>query len=374
MSTPDWPAVRARFRAPRHGVYLNTASYGPGPDTALEALATATTGWSEGRGDWAEWEQAGERARAGLASLLSTRADRVALIPTVSLGAAQVARSFEGRGDANVVVGRDEFRSNLFPWMALGERGLEVRLVPFRDNGLNPEDVVERIDGKTAVVALSHVQSANGWRIDLEPIAEACRRHGAKLFVDATQSAGAVDFDLGLCDWMACSGYKWLLAPRGTAYLVCSHDEAASIPPLAPGWKTPSEPYGDYYGPPYDPPANGTRYDQALAWPAWVGAPAGLELIGELGIAQVEAHNLDLARSFREGARALGYPVLFGDAHPSPIAALEVENPAGLKRALEAEDIRAAVRDRFLRVAFHLYNDAEDVAAVLDVLGRLRKP
>lgn len=373
MSTPDWPAVRARFRAPKHGVYLNTASYGPAPDTALEALATATEAWSEGRGDWMAWERAGERAREGLARLLRTGPDRVALVPTVSLAAAQVARSFEGRDGDNVVVGREEFRSNLFPWLALERHGLEVRCVPFRDNALEPQDVVERIDGKTAVVAVSHVQSANGWRIDLEPVAEACRRYGAKLFVDATQSAGAVDFDLSLCDWMACSGYKWLLAPRGTAYLVCADEEGLELPPLAPGWKTPGDPYANYYGPPLDPPANASRFDQALAWPAWVGAPGGLELIAELGTSSVEAHDLGLARSFREGARGLGYPVLFGDDHPSPIAALEVEDPKGLANALAANDVRAAVRDRFLRVAFHLYNDESDVEAVLRVLGDLRR-
>lgn len=367
-SEPDWAALRALFPAARRVAYLDTASFGPGPTPVREVLDAHLDAWSEGREGWRAWEAAAERAREGLARLIGARPDSVALLPAVASAAAQVASSLEP--GSNVVVGEQEFRSNLFPWLAQERRGVEVRLVPFRAGRVAAEDLLAATDARTAVLAVSHVQSANGYRVDLPRLVEACAGRATKLFVDATQSAGALRLDVEGIDFVAAAAYKWLLAPRGTAFLYADPRHVAGMTPLQPGWKTPDDPYARYYGPPLEPAPTATRFDVSLAWPCWVGCARSVELILEVGIDAIEERDLALARRFREGLPAIGLAPLFGEAESSQVVGLEVPDPVAVQEALAAERVVAAVRDRYLRASFHFFNDETDVDRILACLAR----
>ena len=369
----DWRAVRELFPCTRHAAYLNTATYGPGPTPVVEAVERSLAEWSEGRGDWLEWERSGEEARRLFAALLDATPDRVALVPTVSAAAAQVAADLptpESGRDA-VVVGELEFRSNFYPWVALERRGFEVRCIPFRDGRVDAGEVTEAVDGRTALVALSSVQSASGFRLPLAPVVEACRKAGSRLYLDATQSVGALQLDTSGVDYVAVSGYKWLFAPRGTSFLCVAREHVEPMQPLAPGWKTPTDPYADYYGPPYDLAPRASRADFSLAWHSWVGAAAGLRLISELGVAAIEERCLSLASRFRSGLAAIGREPLFDGGESSHILALRVGDPDATRRALADAGVVAAVRHGYLRASFALFNDEGDVDRALAALERI---
>lgn len=374
---PDWTTVRALFPAVAERAYLDTASYGPGPAPVLEATRAALEEWSRGLGSWRTWEQHGEGARTRFAALLGTAPANVALVPTVSIAAAQVASLVtDGPRPANVVVGANEFRSNLFPWIALERRGVAVRAVPFRGPRLVAEDLVAAVDGRTALVAVSSVQSATGQRVPLEPLVAACRRHDARLFVDATQEVGALRARLEGVDFLAAAGYKWLLGPRGTGFLYVAPEHVEALAPLAPGWKTPADPYAEYYGPPFAPAGDASRFDQSLAWPCWVGADAALGLLLELGVERIEQRVANLAQLLRRGSAGLGRELPFPPAEHSQIVALEVPDAPRLGRALAERGVVAAVRGGFLRLACHFFNDESDVeravAAIADATGPRR--
>ena len=366
----DWPAVRAQFPVCAERIWLNTATYGPGPRAALEAAQESLAAWAEGRGDWRAWELRGEDARASFARLIGCDAPSVALLPALSVAAAQVASSLEPRPRANLVVGEAEFRSNLFPWLAQRARGIELRVVPSRGGAPRSEDLARAVDGDTLLLAVSAVQSASGQRADLATLSGACREHGARLFVDGTQSVGALATSLEGIDYLAVAGYKWLCAPRGAAFLYAAPEHHASLTPLAPGWKTPADPYAAYYGPPFEPAPDATRCDVSLAWHAWVGAAAALELLLALGPGAIEARALGLAEDFVAGAEALGLRALFPRAERSQIIALEVPDPQAVEASLARARVAAAVRDRWLRVSFHFFNDASDVERTLAALER----
>ena len=87
----DWQRIRSEFPATEGQTWLNTATYGPGPQPVIEAVQRAHDGWATGRGSWTEWEQQAERARERFAKLLGTSPETIALLPTVSAGAGQVA-------------------------------------------------------------------------------------------------------------------------------------------------------------------------------------------------------------------------------------------------------------------------------------------
>jgi len=212
------------------------------------------------------------------------------------------------------------------------------------------------------------VQSANGYRVDLERLSAGLKALPARLFVDATQSLGGLRVPLEGIDFLAAASYKWLLSPRGSAFLYVAPDALEGLYPLQPSWKTPDDPHADYYGGPYEPAARASRLDGSLAWPIWLGTARALELLLEVGLERIEEHNLALAASFAEGLRRIGMEPLFEAHESSPIMALRLPDPAATQERLAAAGVLAAVRSDYLRTSFHLYNNADDVARLLEAL------
>jgi len=187
------------------------------------------------------------------------------------------------------------------------------------------------------------------------------------------QSLGVLRFSIleSEPDFVVAHGYKWLLAPRGAAWLYVRPDRISELEPLAASWKSVSDPYADYYG--QAPLADSARkLDMSLAWFSWIGARAALKLLLSLSRDAVESRALALAREFRDGATDAGFR-LAPMEEPSQIVAVIVPDAEALRSRLARERIIAAVRGRYLRVGFHGFNDRSDVRAALDALrGPLR--
>ncbi len=362
----DFGAFRSLFPALERFVWLNTATVAPGARPVLDALARAEREWEEGRFDWQAWEAEADATRSLFGRLIGAGPSDIALVHSVSEAAATVARSLAG---GRVVVGAREFRSNLFPWLQLRERGLEVVEVPATDGVVRTRALVEAIDERTTLVAVTEVQSANGFRVRLGQIARRAKEVGARLFVSVMQSLGALRFDVrdDAPDFVVSHGYKWLLAPRGAAWLYVRHDRLDELQPLAANWKTVADPYADYYGGPLTLAPGARRLDTSLAWFPWIGAKAALELLLSYDASAIEARCLALARSFRDGARDLGYALVPEEA-PTHIVGVAVTDPEPLRARLAERRVIGAVRGGFLRLGFHAFNDESDVAAALDAL------
>jgi selenocysteine lyase/cysteine desulfurase len=249
-----------------------------------------------------------------------------------------------------LLVPEEEFTSNLFPWMVHADRRVQVVTIP-------ASRLHEAIDARTTVVAFSAVQSASGEVARHDELTARAREHGALVVVDATQACGWLPLAAADSDAFACAGYKWLMAPRGTAFLYLRPELRDRLRPLAAGWFAGRQVHDSYYGPPLRLADDARRFDTSPAWFSWVGAQPALELLERIGVPAVHDHNLGLANRFRAG---LGLAA-------SNSAIVSVELPGAAER-LERAGIRAAVRDRFLRVSFHLYSTSDDVDAALDAL------
>jgi selenocysteine lyase/cysteine desulfurase len=328
--------------------YLNTASYGLPPAPAFEALQQALGEWREGRTSWEGWTESVAGARASFARLLGARPQDVAAGATVSELVGLVAASLPD--DATVLVPEIEFTSNLFPWLAQGHRGLEVRTAPLAG-------IADAVDRETTLVAVSAVQSSNGDVADLGAIREAAQEHAVLLLVDATQACGWLPLRAEDADFIVVHTYKWLMSPRGAALMAVRPERLESIVPAHAGWWAAENPLADYYGPPLRLADSARRLDTSPAWFSWVGAAPTLEVVERIGVDRIHEHNVELANRFRAG---LGLEP--GD---SAIVSVDVN---GAER-LEQAGIRAAVRGGGLRVSFHLYNTPEHVDATLDVLA-----
>lgn len=363
----DVRRFRTEFPALERMVWLNTATLAPAARAVLEAMRSALREWEEGSASWQSWEAEAYATRDLFARLIGARSEDVSLMTYVAEAAATVAASLP-RG--RVLVGEREFRSNLFPWLALRDRGFDVVTVPATDGVVRTQALAERITEGTVLVAVTEVQSANGFRVHVEELAGRCHEVGARLFVDQAQSAGVLRFDASTTgvDFAATVGYKWLLAPRGASWLWVRPERRDELRPLAPNWHSVAEPYEDYYGPEMELAKDARRLDTSMAWLSWVGARPALELLLSLDPADVEARSLELAGSFRGRAAEAGIGLVPEEA-PSQIVGVLLEDPDEVRRRLKEEGVMAAVRGGTLRLGFHAFNDASDVEAALRALG-----
>ncbi|GIW08261.1 MAG: aminotransferase class V [Dehalococcoidia bacterium] len=359
-------SFRAAFPALEQTVYLNTASAAPGAAPVVETLRRALEEWESGAFSSRSWDAAGLETRALYARLINAPASSVALIGSVSEGAATIAASLPA---GRIVVGEREFRSNLFPWLALSDRGFEIFTVRTVDGVVPTEAIVSAIDPRTVLVAVSAVQFENGYRVRLEPIAERAREVGAFLFVDATQALGALAFNVSTLrpDALVAHGYKWLLSPRGACWLYIAPERLATIRPLAPSWRTADDPYAQLSGGPLTLPSDARRLDLSPAWFSFLGAKAALELLLGLPSEVIETRCLELAAQFRDEASALGLRLAPVEL-PSHLLGIRVAEPVKLRDALAVRGVQVAARGPYVRLGFHAFNDEHDVERAVAAL------
>jgi selenocysteine lyase/cysteine desulfurase len=328
--------------------YLNTATFGLPPRTAWDAVQEALADWRHGRTSWEHWSDATTRSRELFARLVGVPTERVATGASVSYGIGLVASSVpEG---STILVPEIDFSSLTWPFLARRAR-FDVRFAPL-------DRLAEAIDASTDVVAFSAVQSSNGVVADLERIAEAAAAHDVFSVVDATHAVGWLPLDASPFDAVAVAAYKWLMSPRGTAFLALSERALAQTTPTAANWFAADDPFGRYYDPALRLAGDARRLDLSPAWFCWIGTEPALRIVTEVGVDAIHGHDVALANRFRAGLE-----LAEGNS-----AIVSVEIPGAEQRLAEA-GIRATVRGGALRASFHLYNSEADVDAALSALA-----
>jgi selenocysteine lyase/cysteine desulfurase len=270
--------------------------------------------------------------------------------PLVALVAAAVPDG------ATVLVPEGEFTSVTFPFLAQEARGIRVLEVPLAE-------VAEHVDGSTGLVALAAVQSSDGALAPLEAVEEAAARHGVDVLVDLTQAAGWLPVDAGRFAYTVCGAYKWLLSPRGTAFLTVRPDRWDRLVPAAAGWYAGEEPWSSIYGSPLRLARDARRFDVSPGWHAWVGTASSLALLERVGADALHAHALEVEAAF---AAAAGL-------EPAGRAIRALGADEQVPHLLARHGIVAAERAGRLRVSFHVNNTEQEATAAGEVLrGHVR--
>jgi cysteine desulfurase / selenocysteine lyase len=249
--------------------YFNTAAVGLASRAVAHAYEGFLNEWMTNGLDYVRGEAAAETARSSVAALMGTDRANVALIPSVSVAAGFVAAQFgQATGAENVVIGEQEYSSNHFPWRQLSSKGYEVRQVPFRNGGMEPEEVAKHVDPGTRLVAFSGVQSSTGHRSDIAGISALAREVEALVFVDASQMLGAVPVrdHLDDVDVLATADHKFLLhAGRGLGYCYLSPRVRDDFIPINAGWKAGAVPFESFFGPRMELSSTASRFDNSIS-------------------------------------------------------------------------------------------------------------
>lgn len=351
LTSHDLRSARDEFTGGRS--YLAACTMGlPTRGTRAAVIADLESA-AAGHASAIGYTQTVENSRAHFARLVGVDVRRVAIGSQVSVFAGLFAAAVPDRAEVLCVEG--DFASMILPFVHAG-RGIRVRTAPL-------DRLAEAITADTWLVAFSLVQSATGEVADAGAIRSAAAHHGARTLCDATQAVGWMPVNADDFDGVICHAYKWLCAPRGAAFLAIGEEFADRVPAVHAGWYAGADPWSSCYGHTVPLASDASRFDVSPAWQAFVGAEPALELFASLDPAALFRHATGLAETFRAG-RGLDTP-----ARPSAIVTWADPDGADLQR-LAAAGITASGRAGRARVAFHVFNDEQDVSDALTALRR----
>lgn len=367
--------IRSEFPVTNNYAYFDHAAVGPLPTRVLEATKRVVQEKSEGDIHWESWEEHAEAARKSIAELIGAREEEIALTTSTSEGLAIVANGLSYEKDQNIVTCDMEFASNLFPWQALTKRhGLELRVVRNHEGTLRMEDFSDVIDAKTKLVAISYVQYSNGFRTDLGELSKIAHENGAYVVTDAVQAVGQMPIDvtnLGV-DFLASSGYKWLLSPISTGFLYVRRNLFDELWPTIVGYRSDENPM-DFSYRNLQPAQTARRYEAGqLNFPGFAGMKEAIGLLQDFGIENVWSRihsHIDLLRNGIEKSSTFQIRSSMGEKSRSGILNLACQNPDSIAERLFEHGIVISVRGGGLRISPHFYNTEEEIRKLLSELN-----
>ena len=362
--------------------YLNNASLGPLPERTLRA----TVEFNQLRAEPHKMTVAKQfgilaECRELAARLVGGKASEIALMVNTTYGL-NVASSCLPLADGDVVLSFDrEFPSNVYPWMALGKRGVTFTQLPCV-NGWPDEDALVAAIATTPrlkVVAISWVSFATGYRVDLQRIGEACRARGGVTFVvDAMQGLGVVPMDVEAwhIDMLSCGGQKWLLSPWGTGFVWVRESLVKALDPNPVGWMSPAgtddfSKLTDYRMEWRD---DARRFEViSLPFQDFVGFAAGVGMLLDVGIPRVHAHVEGVVSAGIAAAREHGLKVVTPEdvGRRAGVFGVVPRDDAGMASArLAAAGVTHSVREGSIRLSPHLFSLLREVEVVARLVAQ----
>ena len=367
-TTRPGEAIRERFPVFRDKVYVNSCSQGALSDSVRAAYEEYLAGWDEHGAEWEHWVERSEAARTAFAALLGVGSDDVAIQTSVSAAVSALVSALDFRGPRNrIVISELEFPTIGQIAHAQELRGAEVVHV-----AADPESYAAAVDERTALVCATFVSYRTGAVHDVHAIYGIAREHGALMLVDGYQGIGALPLQAAEAGDVVVGGtVKYLLASAGLAFLACRPGLVTELLPTQTGWFA-DENVFDMQIERYRPHASARRFDAGTPpVPNIYAGLAGVNLIAEVGVPQIQAHIRSLATRLCEGLDELGAAV--AAAPDGPLVCIRSTDAPGLVAALAHSGIVTSERDSNLRVSLHLYNTEDDVDAVLAAIARQRQ-
>lgn len=319
-----------------------------------------------------------EIARGLFADVVNADPDEVAIVPSASYGMAIAAQNLSVGPDNRILVLDEQFPSNLYVWSELAKRtGARIDVVPRPDDDDWTAAILNRIGPDIAIAALPNNHWTDGGLIDLEQIGAALRDVGAALAVDATQSLGAMPFDVRRVrpDFLVAACYKWMLGPYSLGFLYVDPKHHAGQP-IEHNWivRAGSEDFSGLvnYRDDYQPGARRFDMGERANFGLMPQAIAALRQILDWGVDNIQATLSARTGNIAARARGMGIDSVSQGLRAGHFLGLRFEGgaPEGLGARLAAENIHISVRGASMRVTPHLYNNDEDIERFFDALGR----
>jgi cysteine desulfurase / selenocysteine lyase len=373
IAEPQPLAARYRdeFPVTEQLIYLNHAAVAPLSRRTSEAMKSLSDDVAAfGSLHYDRWMEAYAGLRQAAAMLIGATPEEIAIVKNTSEGVATVARGLNWKPGDRVVAFQEEFPANYHPWARLETRGVAITWLSIYDP---MEKIAAAIRG-AKLLAISFVNYLSGYRVDLQALGELCRNHNCFFFVDAIQGLGVFPLDVNAChiDALASDGHKWLLGPEGNGILYVRRERQDAIEPVEFGWTNTAH-YADYASRDMTLRPDAGRYEcGTLNTIGCFGLRTAIEFLLEVGIPNVAEAVNALAERVESGAQAKGYQILKERTERTGSGIVSFRHPAIDARMivsdLKRQNILAAPRQGWVRIAPHFYLSPEDIDQVLECL------
>jgi cysteine desulfurase / selenocysteine lyase len=369
---------RHEFPVARDKIFLGHAGVCPLPRRVADAIAECARQGTLGDQETFMLHRLDE-ARKLASQLLNCQTDEIALVGPTSLGLSLVASGLNFRKGDNILIYHDDYPSNVYPWMALAAKGVQVRLLNTRGLGtIRTIDVIGQVDENTRLVALASCHFISGFRIEISAIGKYLRERGISFSLDAIQTLGAFPTTVEQVDFLAADAHKWLLGPCAAGIFYVRRELQVKLNPPIYGWHNVKNP-------------NFVAQEQivfrsgAVKYEAGtqnllglVGLIASMELALEVGVENIAAELLRKRALLVPALQAKGFTVLNADAKPENAGGIVSFFQPGkdlmiLNQKLSEAGIVASLRaDRkgqnYIRLSPHFYNTDAELQRVLELL------
>jgi cysteine desulfurase/selenocysteine lyase len=367
------------FPVTRNKIFLAHAGDCPLPRRVAQAIADYALHAAAGDQEAAIWPKAVEDGRALAGQLLNCDAEEVAFVGPTSLALSFFASGLKFRKGDNVLIYHDDYPANVYPWMALAERGIEVRLLNTRGLGvIRPIDVLGQVDEQTRLVALASCHFISGYRLDHEAIGKALQQRRILFCLDAIQTVGAFPTTMEHVNLLAADAHKWLLGPCGAGLMVVKKELQAHLNPPIYGWHNVRCP--NFVAQEEITYRSGAKKFEAGTQNllGLVGLNEAMRMLLELGGANIARELLRKRAWLVPALQAKGYTVLNADVATTNASGIvtffkpETDLPALHQKLLDANIVTSLRVDRkgqrYLRLSPHFYNTDAELYRVLELL------
>jgi selenocysteine lyase/cysteine desulfurase len=365
----NWNDIRKQFPVTSNSVYLNTAAAGP---LARSTQQAGTQYYQQMMNDgdihWDSWLAKREEVRATVARFINAEPDEIGFTTNTSSGMNLIVDALEHHGE---VISNDlEFPVTILPWM---HRRIPVHIVKSVDGVVNPQEMKAAMDVRTGIISTSYVQYSNGFRTNLEHLAEVKGKHA--LVVNASQAAGAFEIDVKRMkiDALCATGHKWMLSGYGSGFVFISRELQSKVRQRTIGWLSVQDPWGDLN--------NEIHLRHDVSARAELGCPhfagifalgASVDMMLSIGLKEIEGRVLELNKYLTKCLSEAGQRVLSpltDESFRSAETLVAADNPAGVVAALAEKKVLVTEKPQGFRVATDFFNNEEDVDRLVETLS-----
>ena len=376
-SSPDWDDPASAFE-PAESVYLLSHSVGRLP------LATATlveqqflSPWRRGADEpWNNWLAAIAGFRDALASLLGTETESLCPQTNLSNGLGRILGALPvPAGRETILLSEDDFPSTGYVLQQAQRLGYRLRYLPAGADVSDTQLWLDQLDAAVGMVFITHVQSNSGRRAPVAELLPVLRERGIISIVDIAQSAGVIPIDLNAwaADFVIGSCVKWLCGGPGAGYLWVNPDMIPRCEPLDVGWFSHEDPFEfNIHDFRYHPTALRFWGGTPSVLP-FVSARAGIDTLAAIGVEQAHTHNRQLRAQLLDGVGDSALVSPLQAEHTGGTMVLHFgESQGQVVHGLLAEHVAFDVREAGIRLSPHVYNSADEIAAIIAAVTECR--
>jgi len=370
LSDTQISELRSHFPILQEKTYLYNCSQGALSDAVEAGMRQYAESWRTSSDPWAEWVGAYEALRVDFARFINAQPDEVAIVTSASAGINPIANALSFDHRNKVVMSEYEFPTMGHIWLAQRPRGAQVQFLDGVDNAVPAEAYERAIDDRTRIVPLTQVSFVNGFRSDVAAVTRIAHAHGALVFLDGYQDCGTRPMDVRELDvdFFVTGTLKYLLGPPGLAFLYVRRELVESLTPTMTSWFSQRDIFA-FDTRRLDPAPAARRFETGTpAIPNIYLARPALDLLARIGMDNVAAQIELLARAFHQGARDLGIQSKTPPSSAGPLIVLRSPDAPALVARLAARRIVVSARRDGVRLAFHVYNNLDDVHTALSAL------